>query len=693
VDGARSAALLAAAIGLLTLAGPVMAAEVSGNARVIGGTVESDGSESDVTQQDYRVTFYQPLSPWLSVNLNYRYGEDRTSAVVTTERTQSTPEFSLLYKRRNLTARLNYFEQRTRGTTPSNNFDVRSALAYVSWRPTRGPSYVLQYRDETNVADTALFGRDTDSTMLQFDTIYEADDWGLRFSHQDSDIDNNVSGFSLDQTRDQLRADYLHRWRDGRYTLAAETWISQVDQTQVAPTGALLAQPVRAVEGLFAVDLSPAFGSLATSSGLVDGDLDTPVSPAIEIGGARTSRNLGLDLGLTRPVSRLEITVDSISDPSLQWEVYQSPDNFNWVLVGGVNSSYDAAFDRYTLQFPETVDRYFKAVNVTVNGLPDVSVTELRALVDVDILGRSDSESNTYRVDVLGSLQPHDLVSGNVRFFMSNEQDVASGRISQEVDQLVLGSDWMIELGHDLQAHFNFRYSEFEQNVAPLLRREVLYYGANLTWEPLETVRGLFELTQREESDDGAGIRKTDQVRARLATQIYPTLSLTSEVSQATVEDNAGGFFQKVVRWSETLEGEPTRVWRLGGTGMISWFDSQGIQTVSRRVRVELYSTWRIVPFLTFSGSLSYSDDDFSENLDQRYSLSWSPGRKLAASLYFQDSDAVDSRRVTTSGGSISYRLNRRLVLFGNASHSETDNVGVLTTDVTSVRLGLRATF
>jgi len=636
VDGARSAALLAAAIGLLTLAGPVMAAEVSGNARVIGGTVESDGSESDVTQQDYRVTFYQPLSPWLSVNLNYRYGEDRTSAVVTTERTQSTPEFSLLYKRRNLTARLNYFEQRTRGTTPSNNFDVRSALAYVSWRPTRGPSYVLQYRDETNVADTALFGRDTDSTMLQFDTIYEADDWGLRFSHQDSDIDNNVSGFSLDQTRD----------------------------------------------GLFAVDLSPAFGSLATSSGLVDGDLDTPVSPAIEIGGARTSRNLGLDLGLTRPVSRLEITVDSISDPSLQWEVYQSPDNFNWVLVGGVNSSYDAAFDRYTLQFPETVDRYFKAVNVTVNGLPDVSVTELRALVDVDILGRSDSESNTYRVDVLGSLQPHDLVSGNVRFFMSNEQDVASGRISQEVDQLVLGSDWMIELGHDLQAHFNFRYSEFEQNVAPLLRREVLYYGANLTWEPLETVRGLF-----------AGIRKTDQVRARLATQIYPTLSLTSEVSQATVEDNAGGFFQKVVRWSETLEGEPTRVWRLGGTGMISWFDSQGIQTVSRRVRVELYSTWRIVPFLTFSGSLSYSDDDFSENLDQRYSLSWSPGRKLAASLYFQDSDAVDSRRVTTSGGSISYRLNRRLVLFGNASHSETDNVGVLTTDVTSVRLGLRATF
>ena len=50
MDGARSAALLAAAIGLLTLAGPVMAAEVSGNARVIGGTVESDGSESGRTR-------------------------------------------------------------------------------------------------------------------------------------------------------------------------------------------------------------------------------------------------------------------------------------------------------------------------------------------------------------------------------------------------------------------------------------------------------------------------------------------------------------------------------------------------------------------------------------------------------------------------------------------------------------------
>ena len=67
--------------------------------------------------------------------------------------------------------------------------------------------------------------------------------------------------------------------------------------------------------------------------------------------------------------------------------------------------------------------------------------------------------------------------------------------------------------------------------------------------------------------------------------------------------------------------------------------------------------------------------------------------RKLAASIYYQGSDAKGARKVTGRGGSVSYRLNRGLTLFAYASHSKTDEIGFLVTETTSGRLGLRVNF
>ena len=49
------------------------------------------------------------------------------------------------------------------------------------------------------------------------------------------------------------------------------------------------------------------------------------------------------------------------------WQVYHSSDNLNWFRVEQVVSFWDAGFLHYRIQFPETTDRYFKAVNVTAN--------------------------------------------------------------------------------------------------------------------------------------------------------------------------------------------------------------------------------------------------------------------------------------------------------------------------------------
>ena len=84
--------------------------------------------------------------------------------------------------------------------------------------------------------------------------------------------------------------------------------------------------------GLFAVDALPDLSTLEPAPDLSNGDFITPArsgilpgSPIIEIGGANTFRNLGLDLGVNRQVTRLEITVNAVSGPGVVWAVWQSP--------------------------------------------------------------------------------------------------------------------------------------------------------------------------------------------------------------------------------------------------------------------------------------------------------------------------------------------------------------------------------
>ena len=47
-------------------------------------------------------------------------------------------------------------------------------------------------------------------------------------------------------------------------------------------------------------------------------------------------------------VSRLEVTVDGLSDPGLLWDVYHGPDNDNWTLTQPLSIEWeDSRMDRF----------------------------------------------------------------------------------------------------------------------------------------------------------------------------------------------------------------------------------------------------------------------------------------------------------------------------------------------------------
>lgn len=692
IPTARVLALLGS---VLVLCGPAHAGELSGSARVYGGTTDSDGSEVDVVDEKYTFNLRQALTPYLSFLISYRHNNlgTTTEGGAEIERRTRDPQVELIYQRPTLSARFSFQDRRTRGTSAADTLDLRSLLGQFNWQPKVGPSYSLRIRDDSNVADVAVFGRDVTTRGVDFDAVYAWRRWSGRYSYHRSDLENQLTGFRLDQDRHELRADYENRFWDDRLAISLDSWVSRVEQTERVPEGTTLAEPVTAREGLFAIDTLPEVGELDPTPGLVDGDTFSAVAPRIEIGGANTFRNLGVDLGFTRQVSRIEITVDALSGPGLVWEVYHSSDNLNWEPIGGVTSIFDVALLRYTLSFPEITDRFFKAVNVSINTLTDVAVTEIRALVDVEQLGRREGEATTYRANLNARFTPNQRMTASLNFGLSNDQDLAEGLLSRDLEEINYGANLRFDLTSDLQVRMGYRFADVEDIQPPVLDREEEQWNVALEWSPLATVNTMLVASRRDESDGATLIRSSDRIRLRAMTELLPDLRLTSEVTYFLVDDPFSGFEQSGWRWRETLESSPTDRWTFGGTVATTWYDSTGTVTLTRRTNLQFHTTWTVTPYLSMTGNWNYGKDDRQETLTQRYSLFWAPGPKLSASVSYQDSDSEEVRETTGTGASVNYRLYRRFTLFANLARSTYESTGTERSKITSLRAGFNYFF
>jgi hypothetical protein len=693
MSGSQIGRLLAVAV-LLAPAAPAAAVEVHGNLRVYDGSTDNAGAEADQLDQKFTLNLRQALTPWLSLVFTYRYTDfESDSDGADFDRSSSDPRLELLYDRPTLSARLSFQDRRNRGSNPSDNLDIESFLAQLRWQPKQGPWYSLHLRDDTNVADTAVFGRDVSSRTFGAEAVWDRRLLGARYAFQATRLANERTGFSLDEDRHQLRADYDQRFWGDKLALSTSGWINRVEQREVAGSGGRPAQTVPIRDGLFALDTSPDLGELDDAPGLIDGDAVTPVTPAIEIGGANTFRNLGVDLGFTRQVTRLEITVDAPSTPGLSWEVYHSSDGLVWNRISGVASEYDGALSRYTLTFPETTDRFFKAVNVTVNGFTSVEVTELRALVDVGQLGRREGRSTTYRADFGARWRPYERVRADVHVGLANDQDLTRGLLSRDLDERSYGAQVRVDLTSELEARVGYRFTSVDEDLAPVLARDEEDWTAALDWSPLPTVDGLLSFSRRDETDGEVLIRSADTLRLRARTELLATLELTSEVTWSDVDDPFAGFQQTVWRWRETLVADLTERLNVRASVARSYFDSTGTVVIEERTNVDLLANWRAAPFLSFTGDWAYGEDDLQDTLTQRYSTFYAPGPKLSASFSYQDTETSDVRQTTTMGASINYRIRPRLTPFAYFSRSTFRQAGTETSDNTSLRFGFNLFF
>jgi len=676
--------------------GSALGADLSGSAQVAVTSTDNRGLESDLLDQQYTLSLYQPLAPYLSVRVGYQYFDLGTSFADGTSFTRraSQPLVELLYNRPRLSGRLSYYDLSVDNTFEAESFDRRSLAANLSWRPYRGPGFSVNYRTDQNVADSSVFGRNTNSQALEATAFYSRSLWSASYTFGRIGLDNAENSFHSDQTRHEGRAQLKKDLWARRFSIAASGRLSLVDRSTTVGEQTELADPIPAVAGLFAIDTTPEIGELDPQPGLVDGNLTAPVSPPIDIGGASTFRNIGLDLGITRPVTRLEIAVDTASASSVIWQVFRSRDNLLWEAVPGVTSTFDAALLRYRLRFPQTEDRFFKAVNVSINAAPSVLVTEIRALLDIDPAEAAEKLSGElYQADVLATFQPSDRIHGAVGVGASTDEVAAAGLVRRDYRDRNALARLGVVLARDLDLDLGFRVNDTEEKRDPVLLRTVSQYNAALSWRPLPTVDAVLRASRRDEADEGDLVQSLRSVRLAVAAQLLPDLRYVTDLDVSRLQDPFAGRDRDSWTWRHTLEMRPIPTWALAGSFIFSRNESLTGESLLDRQQYRVWTTWNATSYLTLGGTLWYTNDGGQSSLSQSYNLSYTPGDRLTLSATYQGYETVGGVGTATDSIAATYRLFTRFVLFANLSRSTTQDATEESSTISNLRMGLLLSF
>ena len=645
-------------------------------------------------RQRYSLSLGHNVSPWLGLDLRYFFSDfsySRDDGEDFFQR-QSQPTLQARYIRGQFSSAFNLRSSSRRGSIEQANLDSRSISWLSSWRPRFGLNLDFQARNEANTPVTSSLGRDSSLTLFVLSAGFSRKSWNLRYDFQGSETSSESLSRELRELRHSLRGDYLLSLAQDRFYLSTSARVSFVDQEENLTDPDDLFQRLRASRGLFAVDTSPDLGSLGPVPSLIDGDVVTPTTPVIDIGAARTFRNIGLDLGVSLPVTRLDLWVAQPSGPSLVWEVYESSDNLTWQRVSGVQSFFDPGFLRYELLIPETTNRYFKAVNLSSNAADPVEVTELEALTDVPGLGRGQRESTDLRFDLLSRYQIHQRVGlyGSVNL----QQGASTFAFTQDTVDLSLNGGMEGQLRRDLRFRIELQLNDFERNQEPIISRNTSIYLGSLIWEPIPTVSGLIQIRLTEESEQETALGRNDQAEMRFDTDIRPQLQVSSSLVYTSVSNVFSGIDYSSWQWREGIQSNVLENLLFRGSFTVEIFDNRGSFPLSDRIIGDAQAIWTASPYLQIEGAWTISQETDRRTTNQRYRIGWTPGRKLTSSLSYTDSRTSGTTGTSQAAWNFRYRLTSGFSITSSWAHTST-TLGItgLTDSRSSFRVGIQLNF
>jgi hypothetical protein len=92
----------------------------------------------------------------------------------------------LLYDRDRLSGRVSFYQLSISSSAEAENIDRRSLAANLSWKASSGPGFNVNFRDDSNVADVSVFGRDVTSRLLDLTAFYNRRHWSASYTFETS---------------------------------------------------------------------------------------------------------------------------------------------------------------------------------------------------------------------------------------------------------------------------------------------------------------------------------------------------------------------------------------------------------------------------------------------------------------------------------------------------------------------------
>lgn len=291
------------------------------------------------------------------------------------------------------------------GSTESRDRDLERGRLLLGWMPESLPDLTVEAIRQD------FFDRprgDETSDTRDRATLFE--DWGAlqaSLSFLDTEFDD-LGSQSLRATQEiQGNVLYSDTYWDGLLSASGRLAINDTEldeQGTGAGTGTLREQ-IQVFTAASGIDETPSNGrdeTLQPTPGLVDGFF-VPIGISLGPNG-QTFVNVALDFGRTAEVGEVRLYVRDITgDPLLvggpiDWTVYASLDQLDWVPLTGVTQSFDSARSFYELTFGAVPTRFLKVVsfglNVVETELVEVEAFELSTIAPGESR-RTDRESVT----------------------------------------------------------------------------------------------------------------------------------------------------------------------------------------------------------------------------------------------------------------------------------------------------------
>ncbi|GJM43845.1 MAG: hypothetical protein DHS20C21_06870 [Gemmatimonadota bacterium] len=550
------------------------------------------------------------------------------------------------------------------------------------------PRVTLRY-DDNHIFDRDVpgTGRDTRDKRFQAGLDHTVRSHAVSYNFTRRETDNIVSEVMSEEYG------HLFQWRAPTYrpasrvTLTSNYTMSYRQQTDRRMTEGTIPTILNGPVGLYAEDSSPDLGPLTAFASLTDLNTSDPAEPSIDIGGAPGNHNLGLDLRFERAVSAVYIYTDRPSGVQRAWNVYVSDDNATWDRAEGFpRVEFNPGVNRYEVTFPTATARYVKVVDVGVNEVEQVFVTELEALQVSSEERSATREGGAHIVDGRVTYAISDDWSSTLDVSYENEPFAVAENRRERTDYTA-GARYR---QNGMLLH-TARWQQGFESLGPDTedrKSSTAAYGAIL--EPLETLRLTGALSGRWEYLEG---RKSDETKSAVVRALGTPITgvhLSSEVSRSRTVQFDAGRRQDAWNYQVSADGAVARPLTVGMTYSQQRADVSTETELRVRHRYGVDFNYRLTGTVYLRGSYIQTRDLRRDSV-QDYLVSWNTTPKLTMSAVASLDNAGNRGRTRRYNANITFDATSNSTLYWSFSQSDLTEAGGSETN--SFQSGLRASF